>query len=67
MKLTVEVDFGQKMTGWAASKLRDENGKSLKFNPMVDALNYMGKRGWEFTQAYAIGNGGGGSVYNSIH
>ena len=26
----------------------DENGDVLKFNSMVDAMNYMGALGWEF-------------------
>lgn len=26
----------------------------MKFNSMIDALNYMGTQGWEFVQAYAI-------------
>ena len=29
-------------------------GDPIKFNSMVDAMNYMGRIGWEFTQAYVI-------------
>ena len=25
-----------------------------EFNSMVDAMNYMGKRNWEFEQAYVV-------------
>ena len=56
-KVTVTVDFGQETSLWAgASKqyLVDDNGKTIKFNSMVDAMNYMGKRGWEFEQAYVV-------------
>ena len=30
----------------------DENGKVKTFNSMVDALNFMSEKGWEFVQAY---------------
>lgn len=56
-KVTVTVDFGQETSFWSgASKqyLVDGNGKTIKFNSMVDAMNYMGKRGWEFEQAYVV-------------
>ncbi|WP_373176850.1 hypothetical protein [Bacteroides uniformis] len=56
-KVTVTVDFGQETSFWSgASKqyLVDGNGKAIKFNSMVDAMNYMGKRGWEFEQAYVV-------------
>lgn len=56
-KVTVSVDFGQDEQGWNA-KLVDENGKSMSFNSMVDAMNFMGKLGWKFEQAYTIGSGG---------
>ena len=36
------------------NKLVDENGKKITFNSMVDAMNYMGKLGWEFEQAYVV-------------
>ena len=35
----------------------DEEGKKIKFNSMIDALNYMGKFGWDFEQAYAVSMG----------
>lgn len=56
-KVTVSVDFGQDERGWNA-KLVDENGKSISFNSMVDAMNFMGKLGWKFEQAYTVGSGG---------
>lgn len=56
-KVTVTVDFGQETSFWFGSSnqyLVDDNGKAIKFNSMVDAMNYMGKRGWEFEQAYVV-------------
>lgn len=56
-KVTVTVDFGQETSFWLGTSnqyLVDDNGKAIKFNSMVDAMNYMGKRGWEFEQAYVV-------------
>lgn len=54
-KVSVQIDFGQKKNFWVSNNfLRDEKGNVIKFNSMVDAMNYMGTLGWEFAQAYAI-------------
>lgn len=51
--VTITVDFGQKMKFWD-NRMKDENGKPVKFNSLIDALNYMGKKGWEFVQSYPV-------------
>lgn len=59
-KIVVSVDFGQETNFWTgASKqyLVDENGKAKTFNSMVDAMNFMGKLGWDFEQAYVVTSG----------
>lgn len=56
-KVIVTVDFGQETNYWTgASKqyLVDDKGKAKSFNSMVDAMNYMGKLGWNFEQAYVV-------------
>ena len=56
-KVNVTVDFGQETSYWRQDVdqyLVDENGDKIKFNSMVDAMNYMGRRGWVFEQAYVI-------------
>jgi hypothetical protein len=53
-KVTITVDFGQRMKLFADNRMKDEAGKPLVFNSMIDALNFMGKQGWEFAQAYTI-------------
>ncbi len=54
-KVKIDIDYGQEVSFWNQDRrLRDENGKSVKFNSMVDALNYMGTLGWEFVQAYVV-------------
>lgn len=62
-KVTVQVDFGQ--SKWENANLYDKDGKKIKFNSMMDALDYMGKRGWKLCQTYAIGSGGS-YVYHYI-
>ena len=42
-KMKVSVDFGQRVTWLSDQQLVDENGKKIKFNSMVDAMNYMGR------------------------
>ena len=62
--LKIIFDFGEKasynMWGDLSSKLKfvDENGEEIKFHSMVDAANYMERRGWTFLQAYSSAYGG---------
>ena len=56
-KIIIEIDFGQKVSlfdQYEKRVLKDDNGEPIKFNSMIDALNYMGTKGWEFVQAYVI-------------
>lgn len=50
----VSVDMGQFQSATKAYTLLDENGKDIKFNSMVAAMNYMSERGWKFIQAYEV-------------
>lgn len=55
-KMNVVVDFGQERE-YLGNKQRvilDENERKMKFNSMMDALNYMSRNGYEFVQAYVI-------------
>lgn len=59
-KVTVTVDFGQDVSFWKQgrdNKIVDENGKDIVFNSMVDAMNFMGEKGWSFVQAYVVTHG----------
>lgn len=54
-KTTVELDFGQYASWWSADRnLVDENGESIYFNSVLDAVNYMAARGWVFEQMYIV-------------
>ena len=54
-KVDVELDFGQASSFWTGDRsLYDENGKKIKFNSMLDAANYMARRGWELEIAFPV-------------
>ena len=56
-KVQIELEFGQKVKFFTTGKetfIKDEKGKNIEFNSMVDALNFLGKYGYEFLTAYAI-------------
>lgn len=56
-KVTISIDFGQETSFWQQhdqKQLVDAQGREMKFNSMVDAMNYMGTLGWEFEQAYVV-------------
>lgn len=54
-KVAIQISFGQKLLFFSDRRLKDpKTGKNRVFNSMIDALNYMGKNGWEFEQAYIV-------------
>ena len=43
----VDMDYGQEASSWTTDRrLYDEKGKTLKFNSVMDAVNYLGRKGW---------------------
>ncbi|SRR5258706_48833 len=57
-KVTIDIDFGEEKSIWRDSRLKTYDGKLRKFNTVIDALNYMGKDGWIFVNAYPVAMGG---------
>ena len=54
-RVDVELDFGQSYSFWSSDRrLFDENGKKIVFNSMLDAANYMARRGWELEVAFPV-------------
>ena len=53
-KVTIDIDFGEEKTFWRDTRLKTDAGKLKKFNTVIDALNYMGKQGWTFINAYPV-------------
>lgn len=53
-KVTIEIDFGQVNKYWSTkdTQVKDENGKLVEFNSMIDTLNFFSKNGYEFVDAY---------------
>ena len=56
-KVTIDIDFGEEKSFWADTRIRTYDVKLKKFNTVVDALNFMGKEGWVFINAYPVNNG----------
>jgi hypothetical protein len=55
-KLTIQIDFGQhdKIFSAKDTQVKDEDGRLMVFNSMVDALNFFGANGYVFQQAYVL-------------
>lgn len=69
-KVKIEIDFGQENKFWTQYKdkfLVDENGKPVKFNSMVHAMNHMSKLGWRFKQAIVASEASGMGKQNVYH
>lgn len=50
--VNITIDLGQYQSTSKSYMLMDENGKAIKFKSVVDALDYMGERGWILQQVY---------------
>jgi hypothetical protein len=57
-KLTITIDIGQRTKFFSSNSdetlLKDENGKPIIFNSMIDALNFMSSNGYDFVTSNAI-------------
>lgn len=53
-KVTIDVDFGEYKSFWRDERISTEGGELRKFNTVIDALNYMGRAGWIFINAYPV-------------
>lgn len=56
-KAEIIIDLGQHRKFLKSYYLVNEKGKTIKFNGTIDALNYMGKRGWKLFQTYITRSG----------
>jgi hypothetical protein len=55
-KVTIDIDFGEEKSYWRDTRLKTYDGRFKKFNTIIDALNFMGKEGWVFINAYPVRN-----------
>lgn len=53
-KVTIDIDFGEEKKFWSNTRLKSYDGKVKKFNTIIDAMNFMGKEGWSFINAYPV-------------
>ena len=53
-KVTIDIDFGEEKSFWRDTRLKTYDGRFKKFNTIIDALNFMGKEGWTFINAYPV-------------
>ena len=65
-KVNVEIDFGQETKSISfknGTNIKDERGRNVKFNSMMDALNFMSANGYVFQFAYTTNNEKDEAVY----
>ncbi|MEA5459142.1 hypothetical protein VB796_08845 [Arcicella sp. LKC2W] len=55
-KVTISVDYGEKRGIFERDMIKDENGRIVKFNTAIDAMNWMSSQGWTFVSANAAGS-----------
>ncbi|MFP3594239.1 hypothetical protein [Chryseobacterium sp. SIMBA_038] len=65
-KVNVEIDFGQETKSISfknGTSIKDEKGRNIKFNSMMDALNFMSANGYAFQFAYTTNDEKDRSIY----
>lgn len=57
-KQDISIDFGQRSKYFRpkTNMIKDENGKTIDFNSMIDALNYMSNFGFELVSSHGLFN-----------
>lgn len=65
-KVTIDIDFGEARSIWKDNRLKDESGRLVKFNTLVDALNYLGRDGWKLVNAFPIAYANSSPVYHYV-
>jgi hypothetical protein len=64
--VSVKVEFGKNGKRFAYM-LKDENGKTIHFGTMVDAMNQLAKFGWELENTYVVVDGDYDRVSSEYH
>lgn len=66
-KVKVILDMGAVTNGGGSfESLFGEDGKQIKFNTVMAAVNYMAKRGWKLDKTYYITEGVGKAVLHYV-
>lgn len=56
-KVSIQIDYGQATSIWESNRVKNTDGSNRDFNSMVDAMNYMGALGWEFSRHMSLLSG----------
>jgi len=48
VKIKIYVDYGQPSKLLKSESIKNAEGKAMKFNSMIDALNFMHQNGWSY-------------------
>ena len=61
----INIDYGQKSSYFGSRKqmIADYRGQIIEFHSMIDALNYLTKRGWEFVDNYPMSSSQGSAYH----
>ncbi|MCJ8153275.1 hypothetical protein MKJ01_05805 [Chryseobacterium sp. SSA4.19] len=65
-KVNVEIDFGQETKSISfknGTNIKDDRGRNMKFNSMMDALNFMSANGFSFQFAYTMNDEKDKAIY----
>jgi hypothetical protein len=65
-KVTIDIDYGEERSIWKDNRLKNENGKLIKFNSVIDALNFLGGNGWKLVNAFPISSTNEPTVYHYV-
>ena len=66
-KVKVMLDMGAVSNGGGSfESLYDEDGKQIKFNTVMAAVNYMAKKGWILDKTYYVTEGVGKAVLHYV-
>ncbi|MFN2439371.1 MAG: hypothetical protein ABR503_09245 [Chitinophagaceae bacterium] len=55
-KINVELDYGGETKFFSDTRMKNDEGKAVKFNSVADILNYMSREGWELITAQVFFN-----------
>lgn len=68
-RVNIEIDFGQRGRFFSNKEyeVKDEKGINIKFNSMIDALNFFSAHNYKFVTAYAFApEGSSTNVYHYL-
>jgi len=65
-KINVEVDYGGDTKFFSDTRMKDDEGRAVKFNSVADILNYMSKEGWELITAQVTFNSSAQKIWSIL-